>query len=69
MIAVVLCHLMKSMMMAMDYVECTIWRWVGMVDNSNCDDDPTTGFLTHPDIATNETDPTICYRDNDLDGW
>ena len=27
------------------------------------------GFLTRPDIATNENDPTICYRDNDLDGY
>ena len=35
----------------------------------DCDDDPTTGFLTHPDIAIFEADPTICYRDNDEDGF
>ena len=56
-----------------DYVECTIdtngWDGVDFKKGDDCDDDPSSGFLTHPDIAVNETDSTICYRDNDKDGF
>ena len=55
------------------YVECTIdadgWDGVEITGGDDCDDDPNSGFLTRPDIAVNETDSTICYRDNDEDGY
>ena len=55
------------------YVECTIdvdgWDGVSITGGDDCDDDPTTGFFTRPDIAIFEADPTICYRDNDEDGF
>ena len=40
---------------------------MSITGSDDCDDDPTTGFFTRPDIAIFEADPTLPYRDNDED--